>query len=75
MMVKENEMTEIRENAKRMVSALIAKDGHAYTCGYLESFLVALIHEHVKDLVELERIQLDMLTVGIEALLDARKAA
>lgn len=63
-------MTETREIVGKMVYAL-EKNSKSYALGYLETFLAGLIEEHVKDPVKLEMLRMRMLTIGIDALLDA----
>jgi hypothetical protein len=76
-MMKGNDMIsqETQQNLDcvgRMIHGLqsVGKD---YALGYLESFIVQLIRDHVSDPLEQEKLRLRMLMIGIDALLDAKK--
>ena len=68
--------TETSEVVGKMVSGLqrVSSD---YALGYLESFITDLVQTHVKDPVQLEKLRLQMLMIGIDHLCDAlaRKGA
>ena len=68
----ELEMQETRVIAAKMVAAL-RKHGDDYATGYLESFIVGLITNHVTDRSDLSLVHMRMLTVGIDHLIDAPK--
>ena len=68
--------TETAEVVGKMVSGLqrVSSD---YALGYLESFITDLVNTHVTDPVQLEKLRLQMLMIGIDGLCYAieRKAA
>jgi hypothetical protein len=68
--------TETAEIVGKMVSGLqrVSSD---YALGYLETFIADLVNTHVTDPVELEKLRLRMLMIGIDGLCDAieRKVA
>ena len=66
------EKQETRVIAAKMVTAL-RKHGDDYATGYLESFIVGLITNHVNDRSDLSLVHMRMLTVGIDHLIDAPK--
>ena len=68
----ELEKQETRVIAVKMVDAL-RKHGDDYATGYLESFIVGLITNHVTDRSDLSLVHMRMLTVGIDHLIDAPK--
>ena len=67
------EKQETRVIAAKMVTAL-RKHGDDYATGYLQSFIVGLITNHVTDRSDLSLIHMQMLTVGIDHLIDASKS-
>lgn len=65
---------ENRDVVGKMITGL-QRNGSDYALGYLESFIVKLMDDFVKDPLDLERIRLRMLAAGINGLLDAEKRA
>lgn len=67
-----SETQENHDCVGKMISGLqsVGKD---YALGYIESFIVQLMRDHVKDPLEAEKLRLRMLMIGIDALLDAKK--
>jgi len=62
--------TETYQIVGKMVHGLekVSKD---YALGYLETFIGGLIDQYVTDPVELEKLRLRMLMIGIDGLCDA----
>lgn len=62
--------TETNEIVGKMVHGLekVSKD---YALGYLETFIGDLVGKYVTDPVELEKLRLRMLMIGIDGLCDA----
>ena len=62
--------TETNEIVGKMVHGL-EKVSTDYALGYLEVFIGGLIDQYVTDPVELEKLRLRMLMIGIDGLCDA----
>lgn len=63
---------ETSEIVQKMVKGL-SYHNKDYALGYLESFIVNLIENNVKDSTELSMLRMRMLGIGIEHLIDAKK--
>ena len=68
--------TETYEIVGKMVHGL-EKVSAVYALGYLETFISGLVDQYVTDPVEIEKLRLRMLMIGIDGLCDAiaRKGA
>lgn len=66
-------MADLKDTVAKMTKALVDTNGYAYATGYLSSYLAQIIEKHV-DPSDRAMIEIEMLSVGINAMLDDRNA-
>jgi len=59
---------------KKVVDAISEARGYAYTAGYLESTLVSIINEHIKDETQLHMLHIRLLGKAIDMKLEKKAA-
>lgn len=67
-------MSDTKAVVKKLVSSMADAKGYAYTAGYLESLLIDIIEQNVKDKSKLQLLHIELLTKAIDAKLDKMAA-